>query len=114
MPKPVLSLRCDAVLIDAIDHAARRSGRSRSDEALSALAERFLGHAPEDAAPKAPKAPPTPRRAVAADPRQALAQAEARAGVRPARLDTSSVPYFGGGKRPAYQKGGGTKPKVRG
>lgn len=103
-----LEVRAGEVLLAAIDAAAQRNGVTRSAEVLATLAERYLGH---EAEPPRAKAAPTRKAPVAADPRQALAQAEARAGVRPAHLDTSMVPVHDGGKRPAYQKGSGAKPK---
>lgn len=105
MSAPPFSLRLPAALREVMEAEARKSERSLGEVILDACASRYMGHDAEPA-PR-PKATRTAKPPVAADPREALAQAEARTGVRSvARLDTSMVPVFTGGKRPAYQKGG--------
>lgn len=105
-PVPV---RIPSALLALIDAQVSRDGTSRTAVILDALGARFMGESEaEPARPMARAAPRVAKAPAPADPRAALAQAESRVGVRTvARLDTSMVEPFMGGKRPAYQKGQG-------
>lgn len=113
MAAPIVNLRVPAALLALIDAKATAAGSSRSAVILDILADALMGGEPEPAraAPKvkrAAKPPAKPMAAPTADKvtaaREALAKAEARTGAPRAKLDTSAVPVFGGGKRAAYQK----------
>jgi len=100
-------IRIPPALLALIDDKVARDKSNRSAVIIDALAGVFMGHDSEPERP-APKVR-APKPQVPADPRAALAQAESRVGVQPARvaalLNTSMVPVYDGSKRPAYQKG---------
>lgn len=110
------TLRGSPALWALLESQAKREGVTANALAVTIL-ERGLGAVADEPAPvprkAAPKvratAPPSKGRAhpvPAAKPaaaREALAQVETRVGVK-SRLDMSSVPFVGQGKRPAYQR----------
>lgn len=97
MASKVVPVRIPDAMLAAIDRKVAEDQGTRTDVIIDAVQAYLLDFkrepAPATAAPKAERA------------KAALASAEARQGVSKARLDTSSVPVFGGGKRPAYQRG---------
>jgi hypothetical protein len=106
MASPTVTIRVPAALLEAIDKRAERAGRSRSEEMLATLGERYLGADSEPApAPRsAPRAPAPPAQvtraselpAVVSDRGVNMRAAMERAGI--AEFDPSQ-------KRPTYQKG---------
>lgn len=118
MPSPVLQFRVSEITMAALDAKARALNIDRSELARDIIVADVLGYVAEPQTGAAMVKANAAKGRAETTARDALHAAEARTGVRPARvaarLDTSSVPVFAGGKRPAYQKGGGTKPKVRG
>lgn len=116
MASPRLSIRTKPAVLAALDDRAKRLGATRSEVAEAILEEALIGltseaaPVPRKVAPKVrATAPPSKGRAHPAPEakpaaaREALAQVETRVGVK-SRLDMSSVPFVGQGKRPAYQR----------
>lgn len=117
MASPKLELRAPQALLEAIDAAAERNGRTRSAEALATLGERYLGDGGGDSVPRQPAAPRSPsppaqvRRASELQPAPVYSERGASMGA--AMKAAGIAEYDPSVKRAPYQKGQGAQVKKR-